>query len=60
MIEFIPKLTGILKLQALPLFLMTMFRTDNKYFSERKELIHDEDAPGDNFPYIVMKGHNLS
>lgn len=58
MIELLPKITGMLKSSAFPLFLMTMFHSNTKQIIQREKTIHDEDVPGDNFPYIVMTSHD--
>ncbi|MCK5581454.1 MAG: hypothetical protein KAJ18_09305 [Candidatus Omnitrophica bacterium] len=54
MIELMPKLTAIIKIAVLPLFLTTTIDSARVLKSKKWEMLHDEEAPGDNFPYIMM------
>lgn len=53
MIETISKLSGIFKASILPLFLLATTHSAGIIMKEEKQFSID-DAPGDNFPYVVM------
>jgi hypothetical protein len=53
MLETISKISDILKASVLPLFLLATTHSTGIIMREEKQLSID-DAPGDNFPYIVM------
>lgn len=60
MMEILPKLSGFLKTMGFSLFVMsiTSHQTDKLNVKEKGFAV-DDDVPGDNFPFIVMKDHRI-
>ena len=54
MMEIVHKLTEAMKTSGLPLLLFTFFHSSKILNIKEKGLINKDEAPGDNFPYIVM------
>ena len=54
MLDMISKLDGLFKTHSLPLFFLTAFIPLNRFETEEKTYRSDDNAPGDNFPYMAM------
>lgn len=54
MIIITSKLIGAFKSSHLPLILLTAFDFSKKLRQEQRKLRVEDDAPGDNFPYMAV------
>lgn len=57
MVEIISRLSGIFKVSALPLLLLTTIGSTKVNIREEKKLRTEDTVPGDNFPHL--KGGNF-